>query len=296
MTPVFHLARPALVGLALLASGLAADPATDCLALAGSPLDPALPDGIAGVAPDAIDIALARPACETALSDLIAAGQPTGQIAFTLGRVYTGAGNNDLALGAYRMAEVEGNPLGISNLGVMYERGLGVEIDLPHALANFMQAGQGGLWIGYHNANALIFDNPGLDPGGALRGEAVRALMVDGTLQQREIFVDLLVRGAIPELHDGEREEQVQADIDAGNYFGPYALAQQLWAAGSEGPAARHLRTAWELAGTEPYEDSGYTPRQFVGWLIQDYAAQGAKFTSAEVAAVREAVGPVPEE
>lgn len=147
-----------LAALALLCTpSLADDAAADCHRLAGSPLDPnRIGDGTAF---DQIDIEAASAACESAL----AATPDDPQLLFEMGRVRTAAGDDAAAFALYREAGEAGYGPAQTNVGVAYEHGLGVEIDLTAALAWYARAADSGDASGFYALGIVYRDGIGTE-------------------------------------------------------------------------------------------------------------------------------------
>ncbi len=99
----------------------AADLIAACDRAAASPADKSLPAGIAGVAPDKVEAAIAIPACEAASK----AEPGNARVVFELGRAYQAARNYDAARIKYENAMGLGSALAASSLGSLYAEGRG---------------------------------------------------------------------------------------------------------------------------------------------------------------------------
>jgi len=95
-----------------------------CDLLAASPLDPALPPGVSGVAIERIDSPAAISVCRSALAQ-----QPDSvRVIYQLGRVLYASGDTASmieAAGLLRFAADRGNALAQQTIGVMYQHGEG---------------------------------------------------------------------------------------------------------------------------------------------------------------------------
>src|ERR1700692_3803959 len=95
-------------------------PPTDCDTYAASDVDPQRKGE--GVPLDKVDATKAIPACLDALSHY----PNSARFQYQLGRAYKQSGDDQQAVAWYRKAAEQGFALAENNLGVMYNRGLGV--------------------------------------------------------------------------------------------------------------------------------------------------------------------------
>jgi len=143
MSHGFKLAFLAL-SLSLGASGAMAtdDPAMICDISAGSPQDLDLPEGVTGIAFDALNPTDDVEAACLAASEL----DPAERRFFThLGRIYAKRGETFKAVDAYRKAHGRGSAVAANNLGAMYIAGDGVKVSEVQATRLIRQAAHRGL-------------------------------------------------------------------------------------------------------------------------------------------------------
>ncbi len=147
-----------LTGLALAQTSPPADSAEyQCYRFAASPMDTGLPQGLSGVAFDQIDATAAVPACEQAWKESAASVPLNARLAFTLGRAYSAAKENEKAASLYKQSAESGFSLAINNLAVLYREGTGgLPQDFEEAYRLFAAAGAKGLLLGHRNAALLI--------------------------------------------------------------------------------------------------------------------------------------------
>ncbi|HLW92643.1 MAG TPA: caspase family protein [Roseiarcus sp.] len=112
-----------------------------CDRLAASPFDPTKPPDIPGVEPEALDGPAALSACRAAFA--VAPDNP--RIEFELGRADMRVGGADgEALALFHRAADAGHAAAMNNLGLAYERGIGVGKDIGEAARWFHRAAEAG--------------------------------------------------------------------------------------------------------------------------------------------------------
>ena len=104
-----------------------------------------------GVPFDKIDPRVAVPACESAVRQ----SPNDGRLIFQLGRAYQKANNFAGAIYQYRRAAEQGFALAQSNLGKMYQDGLGVPKDLGQAVAWYRKAAEQGFAAAHSNLGVM---------------------------------------------------------------------------------------------------------------------------------------------
>jgi len=142
-------------------------PPTECDRLAASPGDLDRPSSIPGVVFEEIDPQRAIPACRAAME--LHPGDP--RLAYTLGRAFDAAGQYDEAVTHYHMAADAGYVSAISNLGTMYQNGLGVAQDEREAARLFHIAVDAGNTYAMNNLGLMYQEGRGVAKDHA---EAVR--------------------------------------------------------------------------------------------------------------------------
>jgi TPR repeat protein len=125
-------------------------PLTECDLEAGSPSDINLPRGARGHFAADIDITKATKACSEALKTF----PDDPRIMYELGRVRAQAKAHSEALPLYRAAADRGYVVSLSNMGQIYENGLGVPPNYPEALRLQRKAAE----LGHQEANVALGD------------------------------------------------------------------------------------------------------------------------------------------
>jgi TPR repeat protein len=142
-------------------------PPTECDRLAASPGDLDRPQSIPGVVFEEIDTQQAIPACRAAVE--LHPGDP--RLAYTLGRAFDAAGQYDEAVAYYHKAADAGYASATSNLGTMYQNGLGVAKDEQEAARLFHSAAAAGNTYAMNNLGLMYQEGRGVAKDQA---EAVR--------------------------------------------------------------------------------------------------------------------------
>ena len=130
----------------------------ECDRLAASDVDPDRPSTISGVPTNAIDPAIAVPACEAA----VAVAGDDRRIVFQLGRAYDAAKVYDKAHAQYERAEALGHLVAANNLGGLYAQGHGVAQDWREARRLFEKAALAGLPRAMRNLGWLYLNGHGV--------------------------------------------------------------------------------------------------------------------------------------
>jgi TPR repeat protein len=140
-------------------------PATECDIYAASSLDPERK--AAGVPVDKLNPDLAIPACEMAAQTY----PNSNRIAFQLGRSYSKKNNFGDAFLQFKKAATNGHALAQYNLGVMYERAMGVKEDKAQAVSWYRKAAEQGYAIAQFNLGNMIRLGQGVrsDPAEGLK-------------------------------------------------------------------------------------------------------------------------------
>lgn len=126
-----------------------------CDLLAASPLDPALPPSVSGVAIERIDSLAAISACRAALEQ-----HPVNtRVIYQLGRALYASGDADNmseAVGFLQSAADKGNALAQQTMGVMYQRGEGgLNVDEAAAAGFFKLASAQGFFYAQNNLGRM---------------------------------------------------------------------------------------------------------------------------------------------
>jgi TPR repeat protein len=145
------------VGDAFSQSALQHDaPVTDCDTYAASDADPQ--HKAEGVDSDALNPALAIPACEAAVRQY----PESGRLMFQLGRAYVRAKNFEAAVAQYRNAAEYGHALAQNNLGGMYANGRGVPHDDVQAALWVRKAAEQGYSPAQSNLGFMYAEGQGV--------------------------------------------------------------------------------------------------------------------------------------
>ena len=231
---------------------------SDCDWLTAGPADlrrvaPGIRDGL-------VDLARAGPACAYALKD----DPDNPRFAFQLGRVLDIAGLHDWARFYYLMAADRGYPAALTNLGYMYNRGIGVPQSYDKSLALYKKAseygdlrartnvgtqflrGQGTAadpveavqWIklasevGWVNAQNSLADRYRLGEGVPKDTETAASLYELAALNGQRAAMNnlgrLLLTGDGVERSRAEAYRWLERGIAAGDRFAPFTLARDL--------------------------------------------------------------------
>ncbi|PIE08526.1 MAG: hypothetical protein CSA74_01885 [Rhodobacterales bacterium] len=132
-----------------------------CDALAADPGDATRPEGVAGVALEALDSEAARRMCERAH-----ATYPThARSAFNLGRVHMAAGEPGAAVVAFTAAANEAHPLAALTVAQLYQRQVVPDRGPADALPFYAIAAEAGVLDAQEALATLLTDGaPGLEP------------------------------------------------------------------------------------------------------------------------------------
>jgi TPR repeat protein len=124
---------------------------TDCDRLAASPVDDSRPAGIAGVEVEKIAVERATAACDEALRHY----PSVARFALQAGRVADARKDHGRARKLYEAASELGNPVAMFNLGLSYDRGIGIAQDPAEARKWYERAAQRNLHMALLNLGFL---------------------------------------------------------------------------------------------------------------------------------------------
>jgi len=155
-----------------------------CDRLAATPEDSDLPAGISGVAFAAIQPPQAVAACRRAHD--VYPHDP--RIAYQLGRALHAAKQYSEAIPLYRLAADHGNRNAVTNLGVLYEGGMGVTKDHAEALRFFRQGSDLGSPISMTNLGKMHLNGEGVAKNAE---EAARLFQMAASLENADAMTSL---------------------------------------------------------------------------------------------------------
>ena len=155
-----------------------------CDRLAATPGDSDLPAGISGVSFAAIQPPQAVAACRRAHD--VYPDDP--RIAYQLGRALHAAKQYSEAIPLYRLAADRGNRNAVTNLGVLYEGGMGVTKDHAEALRFFRQGSDLGSPISMTNLGKMYLNGEGVAKNAE---EAARLFQMAASLENADAMTSL---------------------------------------------------------------------------------------------------------
>jgi hypothetical protein len=185
-------------------------PVTDCDKYAASPLDPELK--AEGVPPDAINAALAVPACESAVGKY----PKSVRLMYQLGRAYYRKKEFILAAVQYRKAAELGYLSAQNNLGYIYGRGEGVARDYREAARWTRKAAEKGLSVAQSNLGSMYLRGQGVEKDYVEAEKWIRKAADQGLSIAQLSLGDLYLNGQGVAQDDAEGMKWIRKSADQG--------------------------------------------------------------------------------